>query len=178
MLREQEEVKWTLFNTGWLADYFVPKEFTYMKPVPLEFPVDANGWRANVRGTGDEAQSWTCARDVARAVVELCKADKWESHTYVAGEWNTFNAAIKTMELFYGRPMPRTHRTLEDIRLSLASSSSMEDSMLAQMEEVTVMGCLACPKEKTLKQRERYFKGLGFLGLEDLLRYTKEGKFL
>ena len=74
--------------------------------------------------------------------------------------------------------MPRTHRTLEDIRLSLASSSSMEDSMLAQMEEVTVMGCLACPKEKTLKQRERYFKGLGFLGLEDLLRYTKEGKFL
>lgn len=49
--------------------------------------------------------------------------------------------------------------------------------MLAQMEEVTVMGCLACPKEKTLKQRERYFSNLGFLGLEDLLRYTKEGKF-
>ena len=79
MLKEQEEVEWTLFNTGWLADYFVPKEYTYMKPVPLEFPVDANGWRANVRGTGDEGQSWTCARDVARAVVELCKADKWVS---------------------------------------------------------------------------------------------------
>ena len=73
--------------------------------------------------------------------------------------------------------MPRTHRTLDDIRLSLATSSSMEDSMLAQMEEVIVMGCLACPKEKTLKQRERYFKGLRFLGLEDLLRYTKEGDF-
>ncbi len=42
--------------------------------------------------------------------------------------------------------------------------------MLAQMEEVMVMGCLACPKEKTLKQRERYFKDLRFLGLEDLLR--------
>ena len=79
MLKEQEEVEWTLFNTGWLADYFVPKEYSYMKPVPLEFPVDANGWRANVRGTGDEGQSWTCARDVARAVVELCKADKWVS---------------------------------------------------------------------------------------------------
>ena len=73
--------------------------------------------------------------------------------------------------------MPRTHRTLEDIQLSLATSSSMEDSMLAQMEEVIVMGCLACPKEKTLKQRERYFKNLRFLGLEDLLRYTKEGQF-
>ena len=74
--------------------------------------------------------------------------------------------------------MPRTHRTLKDIRHSLATSSSMEDSMLAQMEEVIVMGCLACPKEKTLKQRERYFKDLKFLGLEDLLRYTKEGKLL
>ena len=77
LLKEQKEVEWTLFNPGWLADYFLPKELTYMKPVPLEFPVDANGWRAHVRGTGDEGQSWTCARDVARAVVELCKADKW-----------------------------------------------------------------------------------------------------
>ena len=73
--------------------------------------------------------------------------------------------------------MPRTHRTLEDIQLSLTTSSSMEDSMLAQIEEVMVMGCLACPKEKTLKQRERYFKDLKFLGLGDLLRYTKEGEF-
>ncbi len=77
MLKEQREVEWTLFNTGWLADYFWPKEKTYMKPVPLEFPVDANGWQALVRGTGDEVQSWTCARDVARAVVDLCKADEW-----------------------------------------------------------------------------------------------------
>lgn len=74
--------------------------------------------------------------------------------------------------------MPRTYRTLEDIRISLATSSSMEDSMLAQMEEVMVMGCLACPKEKTLKQREKYFKDLRFVGLEDLLRCTKEGECL
>lgn len=76
MLKEQNEVEWTLFNVGWLADYFLPKERTYMKPV-LEFPVDPNGWRACVRGTGDEGQSWTWARDVARAVVELCKAKEW-----------------------------------------------------------------------------------------------------
>ena len=73
--------------------------------------------------------------------------------------------------------MPRTYRTLEDIRLSLATSSNVEDSMLAQLEEMTVMGCLACPKEKTLKQRERYFKDLRFLGLKDLLRHIKKGEF-
>ena len=74
--------------------------------------------------------------------------------------------------------MPRTYRTLEDIRISLGTNSSVEDSMLAQIEELTVMGCLACPKEKTLEQRERYFKDLRFLRLEDLLRFTKEGEFL
>ena len=77
MLQEQKQVEWTLFNVGWLADYFLPKELTYIKPGPLEFPVDPNAWQASVRGTGDERQSWTCARDVARAVVELCKASEW-----------------------------------------------------------------------------------------------------
>ena len=99
MLKEQEEVKWTLFNTGWLADYFVPKEYTYMKPIPLEFPVDANGWRAIVRGTGDEGQSWTCARDVARAVVELCKAEKW-----VSG-WKCFSGIVPSLTLKPSGPL-------------------------------------------------------------------------
>ena len=79
MLKEQTEVEWTLFNTGWLADYFLPRRKSHMKPVPLEFPMDPNGWRAHVRGTGHETQSWTCARDVGRAVVELLKADEWVS---------------------------------------------------------------------------------------------------
>lgn len=77
MLKEQEEVEWTLFNMGWLADYFLPEGASYMPPIKDEFPVDVDGWKACVRGSGDEAQSWTCARDVARAVVELCRADKW-----------------------------------------------------------------------------------------------------
>lgn len=45
----------------------------------------------------------------------------------------------------------------------------MEESMLAQMEEVMVLGCLACPKEKTLRQQKRYFEGLNFMGLEEML---------
>ena len=49
--------------------------------------------------------------------------------------------------------------------------------MVAQIEEMTVMECLVCPEEKTLKQRERYFNGLRFLALDDLLKCAKEGKF-
>ena len=77
MLRAQDQVEWTLFNVGWLADYFLPEEKTYMAPIKDTFPVDVDGWRACVRGSGDVVQSWTSARDVAKAVVELCRADKW-----------------------------------------------------------------------------------------------------
>ncbi|KAL9130411.1 MAG: hypothetical protein Q9175_007030 [Cornicularia normoerica] len=102
MLREQTEIEWTLFNPGWLADYFLPKEKTYISPIPDKFPADPNNWRACIRGSGDEPQSWTCGREIGRAVTELCKARRWEQVTYVAGEWSTFNAAIKTLESFYG----------------------------------------------------------------------------
>ncbi|KAL8785247.1 MAG: hypothetical protein Q9195_008720 [Heterodermia aff. obscurata] len=101
VLRAQTEVSWTLFNVGWLADYFLPRAKTHMTPVLAMFPVDPNAWQARVRGSGDEMQSWTCGRDVGKAVVELCKADEWEQVTYVAGEWSTFNQAIKAMEKYH-----------------------------------------------------------------------------
>jgi swainsonine biosynthesis oxidoreductase SwnR len=77
ILRESNGVEWTLFNGGWLMDYFLPREKTYMPPIPEEFPVDPNNWRACIRGTGDEMQVWTCAREIGKAVVELLAAAKW-----------------------------------------------------------------------------------------------------
>ena len=77
LLRETRGIEWTLFNGGWLADYFLNKEKTYMPAIPDEFPIDANGFKACIRGTGDEPQSWTCAREIARAVVELLRAPQW-----------------------------------------------------------------------------------------------------
>lgn len=77
ILRESKGIEWTLFNTGWLMDYFLPKEKTYMSPIPDLFSVDPNDWRACIRGTGDERQAWTCAREVAKAVVELLAAAEW-----------------------------------------------------------------------------------------------------
>ena len=77
LLRESEGVEWTLFNGGWLADYFLPESKTYMPAIPDEFPIDPNGFKALIRGTGDEPQSWTCARELAKAVTEILKAPKW-----------------------------------------------------------------------------------------------------
>ena len=77
ILKGSNGIEWTLFNNGWLMDYFLPKDKTYMPPIPDEFSVDPNDWRACIKGTGDEVQAWTCARDIAKAVVELLAAAEW-----------------------------------------------------------------------------------------------------
>ncbi|KAI4086738.1 MAG: hypothetical protein LQ344_007307 [Seirophora lacunosa] len=196
ILRAQDAVTWTLFNQGWLADYFLPSSKTHMKPIPDEFPVDPNAWTACVRGTGDEEQSWTCGRDVAKAVVELCRASDWEQVTYVAAEWSTFNAAIRVMESSFvdpilrlhqaagkqahrglfppDRPMPRTSKSWPQIQSVLEAHAGekelSEELELAQVEEMMVMSYLACPKEATLRHREKYFRRIHFRPLRELLQ--------
>ena len=76
-LQESSGIEWTIFNFGWLADYFLPQRQTYMPFSHDMFPIDTNNWRACIKGTGDETQAWTCAREVAKAVVELLAASEW-----------------------------------------------------------------------------------------------------
>ncbi|KAL8993177.1 MAG: hypothetical protein Q9169_006549 [Polycauliona sp. 2 TL-2023] len=151
-LKAQDTVTWTLFNNGWLADYFLPRGKTYMRPIPDEFPVDPNGWKACVRGTGEEVQSWTCGRDVGRAVVELY------------------------------RPMPRTNKPWQEIKHTLEAQVEGEElsqeAELAQVEEMMVMSYLACPKQKTLRQREKYFAGVRFRDLGQLLLEARGMEFV
>jgi swainsonine biosynthesis oxidoreductase SwnR len=73
----QGDVEWTLFNNGWFMDYFVGEDRSYMKYLPGEYPITLKTWDYVVRGTGDEPQSWTCGRDVAKAVAELLGANQW-----------------------------------------------------------------------------------------------------
>ena len=83
VLEKSVGIEWTLFNNGWFMDYFVPKDKTYMRPVPTEFPVDPNAWKVCIKGTGDEPQSWTCCRDVGKALVQLLHAPEWVSKHYL-----------------------------------------------------------------------------------------------
>lgn len=77
ILRETSTLQWTLFNQGFFMDYFLPAGKTYLKPIPDEFPVDPNGWKVCIRGTGDEPIAFTLVREVAKAVVELLTASEW-----------------------------------------------------------------------------------------------------
>ncbi|KAL3480188.1 hypothetical protein BJX99DRAFT_254781 [Aspergillus californicus] len=171
---ESKKLKWTLVNLGWFMDYFLRPEKTYMKYIDGEFPLYYQDWSYTVRGSGDEIQSWTFGRDVARAVVALlgCEQD-WEPVTYVSGGWGTFNEAAKLVERFYDRPFTRKYRTLADIEASMQeyenNPANDEDIGLPEIEHFTVSGAVACPKETTLRQRAKYFSKLHFTTVEELL---------
>ena len=73
--------------------------------------------------------------------------------------------------------MPLTHKSWVEIQHSLAEHAHDEDLTaleLAQVEEMMVMGYLACPKEKTMRQREKYFKNVAFRDLRTLLRCAEK----
>jgi hypothetical protein len=68
--------------------------------------------------------------------------------------------------------LTRAYRSLDDIASSLREYEEIpeiEDAGLPEIEQWTVSGATACPKEKTLLQREKYFPGLHFLSLEEML---------
>ncbi|RDW92956.1 aromatic alcohol reductase [Aspergillus mulundensis] len=186
-LRELEQkpgrprLQWTLFNHGWFMDYFLPPSQSYMKYIQGEFPIDVGSWTYTVRGTGEEPQSWTAGRDVARAVCELLGSEQeWEEVTYVCGEWGTFNHTAEVLERFYGRPFTRKTRSLEEINSDLRkyeSQPEIEDVGVVEVEQHQVAGATACPKEKTLRQREKYFSNVKFMSVEEMLTVAeREGR--
>ncbi|BCS21172.1 uncharacterized protein APUU_21604S [Aspergillus puulaauensis] len=171
------DLKWTLVNFGWFMEYFLPDGKSYMKRIPGEFPIDPVAWTYTVRGTGDELQGWTCGRDVARAVVALLDTDgDWEPEIYITGEWGTFNEAAKLLEKVYDCPFKRSHRTLKDIAAAMAEyeTNPGPHTGIAELEEWTVSGATACPRETTLRQRAKYFSGIRFLAVEEMLRMAGE----
>ena len=74
--------------------------------------------------------------------------------------------------------MPRTSKTWGQIQHSLEvhkhDTDMTESSELAQVEEMMVKGYLACPKGKTLRQRDTYFRNMEFMDLNALLRRADE----
>ena len=91
-LREQSDVEWTLVNIGYLSEYFVPPSKTNFVDLAPEFPVDFDKWHATIRGSGEELQSFVPAKDIGKAVVELCKAKQWVRVLYIPEQGTTVKA--------------------------------------------------------------------------------------
>ncbi len=74
--------------------------------------------------------------------------------------------------IYLDRPFKRSYRTLEDIAASIKEYETNPGlhTDTAEMEEWTITGATACPRETTLRQREKYFSEIHFLTVEEMLR--------
>ncbi|RAL15796.1 MFS general substrate transporter, partial [Aspergillus homomorphus CBS 101889] len=166
LLAQTQGVEWTLFNHGWCMEYFLPETRSFRRCMPGEFPIDLGAWRYTVRGTGEEMQSWTCARDIARAVVRLLGVKAWVSSGRLIGG--------------LGRSFERAYRSKANIEDDIKKYEDQPDSLelaIAEAEEWTISGATACPKEKTLQQREKFFSDIQFTTVGELLKKAEvEGR--
>ncbi|KAL0062103.1 hypothetical protein AAF712_011030 [Marasmius tenuissimus] len=176
--RNAGDVEWTLVNIGWFMDYFAPVGKSYMKPLHPVWPLNLEKWEVVILGTGDEPIAWTSARDVAKALVRLIDCNDWEKHTYLCGELGSWNKAIRQVEDYYGPrwgdgPMKKTRRSAAEVETALTEHASDEDpSSLwkAYMDEWNVTGASAVPWDIVMRQRERYFDGIGFRSIQQLMK--------
>ncbi|KAL4957078.1 MFS general substrate transporter [Aspergillus filifer] len=78
-----------------------------------------------------------------------------------------------TGEELQKRPFKRVYRSLAQIASSVEDYKSgvqTHTGFVAEAEEWTVSGATACPKERAIEQHERFFSGMHFLTVEELLR--------
>ncbi|TVY32183.1 Oxidoreductase [Lachnellula occidentalis] len=169
-LKEQTEVMWTLFNLGWLTDYLIPENQRYIKDIGDYHPLNHQNNTLKIPGTGTEPIAFTSARDAARAISRLFIMDcePWENTTYVCGETTTWNDVARLLEK-HGHRLRKSHRSVEVLEKQIADARSEDEVVAAQYEIWSISGSGFLPQEKLKHQADKYFKGLKFRNVEEIL---------
>ncbi|KAL8713671.1 MAG: hypothetical protein Q9220_002197 [cf. Caloplaca sp. 1 TL-2023] len=79
---------------------------------------------------------------------------------------------MRLMEQRHDRPMEKTIRSEEQINHDLESAPTAENQearYIAGIELMMITDSGACPREKTLRQREKFFKDLKFMSVEEVI---------
>lgn len=79
-----------------------------------------------------------------------------------------------------GRPLPRTDISREQIQRSLIEHENGGDPdkcVISQVDDWSVSGACALPREKTLRQKEKYFSKLNFVTLSEVLERAEKMQF-
>jgi nucleoside-diphosphate-sugar epimerase len=168
-LRAQKDVMWTLFNMGWLSDYFVSAGSRYIKDIGDFHPVNFETGVMTIPGTGEESISFTAARDAAAAMARLIDQDNWEATTFVCGETTTWNSVAKLLAR-HGRDLKVRYVSLDSLQDCIKHGRSGDDDVIAaQYAEFSLTGGAILPQEKVERQKEQYFKGVKIRSVEEVV---------
>lgn len=167
-LKEQTQVKWTLFCLGWLADYVVPAKFRYIRDIDDFHPVNFKTGIITIPGTGNEPIGMTSARDGVKAVVKLFSEEKWESVTYVRGEDTTWNE-VKDLLISKQNNFKVVYVSVEDLNKTIEKSKDEDAVFVAQFGMWSASGSTRVPAAKAAEQKKTYFKDVRFRDVRDLI---------
>lgn len=89
---------------------------------------------------------------------------------------------IVSLNLSLDRPMKKLQQSWEQIEDTLAKHTGPVTfgggAEVAMINEWTIFGASACPQDRTLEQRKKYFGNVNFRGLQDVLTEARDGKFI
>lgn len=177
ILREQNQLEWTLVCCGWLMDYILPSKNRHLKDAGPGFPIDLANQRIIIPGTGDDLISFLAARDLARALSLLVSSPlAWGEYTYICGETGTFNELVEMVLPHYPHLQRDeiTYKSVEELEMILQSSQHEEEKILAEYQLSNVGLSLLLPEEKVQADRWRYFGGVKFRGIAELLEQARD----
>ncbi|KAF4985064.1 hypothetical protein FDECE_16853 [Fusarium decemcellulare] len=169
MLADQQTLEWTLLSVGWLIDYVIPTSQRYLPDDEGFWVQDTRSKTFKLYGSGTQTISFTAARDAGSAVVRLLETStKWEPFTYISGEqlrWIDLWIIIKEYDNEY-------QLVTKSLTESIQQLVESEDAMSTTVAVFDVMGhseALSYPQERVDGHREKYFQGIKFRGVRELI---------
>lgn len=167
-LKAQTDLAWTIVCIGLLADYVVPSRNRHIMDMREGNMIDFGKRTFLVPGTGHEPIDLTSARDVARALACLINADNWEPYTYISGDRTTWQKIFGSIQQRYPDFNEVTQSTSQILE-SLKSAKDEQEALFAILLHFSISGAPTCPREQVHLHRKRFFNGIHFRSVNELL---------
>ncbi|KAK2770061.1 f420-dependent nadp reductase [Colletotrichum kahawae] len=169
-LRAQDEVKWTFFCQGWMSDYLLPASQRHFADYGDRWVPNYEKKEFTLYGNGSQKVDFTSAKDATRAAAVLLgqASSTWENFTCVSGQQMTW---LELSELVKVR-FPEYTAVRKSLAQSIKQLAAKESDASVSVAVYEIMGhseALAFSPSKITEHREKYFKGLKFRTVAELL---------
>ncbi|RMZ77098.1 hypothetical protein DV737_g4553, partial [Chaetothyriales sp. CBS 132003] len=176
-LRQQSAVSFTLVCAGWFLEYLLP-----VGHKERVFPEIGEIWAMNIDqkimriyGNGEQKVSLLSARDLGAALAKLVETtEDWEEYTFLSGEqlsWNELFDKVKARDEKWTKKPVRLAQSVRRILkgVNMGGVEGQWESLTGMFEVLGHSEAVALPQEDVQRQREMYFKGLEWRGVDNVL---------
>jgi swainsonine biosynthesis oxidoreductase SwnR len=165
----KNDLRWTIICNSWFMDYVVPPQNRHIREIGEWWPMDHANKTVTIYGPGDDIWDVCSVRDVARSVAILIGSQEpWEEYTFISGEQITLNGLFEVLHRRDSQWKSK-NKSLAKTVAQITQKEKPEVEALGMFELLIYSGASRLPREKVLAQRRKYFAGLHFRDVEELL---------